>query len=56
LKEGQARISIGLIKNSKIEVLSDPIEVVEGDLVTIPKGLVCIWKASVAMKKYYKYV
>ncbi|XP_074321012.1 uncharacterized protein LOC141657623 [Silene latifolia] len=33
-------------------------EVVEfgaGDLVTIPKGLSCIWDVSVAVDKYYKF-
>ncbi|PRQ41657.1 allantoin-urate catabolism protein [Rosa chinensis] len=34
---------------------SEFVEFGEGDLVTIPKGLRCIWDVSVAIDKHYKF-
>ena len=33
----------------------EPVEITEGDMVTFPKGMKCIWKISEAIEKHYMF-
>jgi len=33
----------------------EPVDIVEGDLVTFPKGMSCSWDIKQDIKKYYKF-
>ncbi|KAL6142927.1 hypothetical protein ACLB2K_061202 [Fragaria x ananassa] len=41
--------------SSSVSSSSEFVEFGAGDLVTIPKGLSCIWDVSVAIDKHYKF-